>query len=866
MSGVFQVQGFGVLSEWNGQVSGAAANQAMQQIAAAGANSIEIAPRIWTTSKTSSTVFTDPARTESDASLIQGILNAEKDGLSVVLKPAISGLDGTISSALAPSDVATFFASYKTEIVHLAQIAQETGVATLALGNEMSGLTGAQYLPYWTDIIAAVRAVYHGDLTYAAATDEASKVSFWSQLDTIGVNTYPPLSVPGTPTVQDLVNAWSQVPTNPYWAAAFEHMSPVDFLHALSVQYGKPVLMTEAGYMSVQYSGTITGNWKTTGALDVQEQANAYKAFLEVWGPQAGSNWLKGVEFWQWDMNNAYSPTGFSPMGKPAQAIVSEFFKGAGSLATKDVASLTTSDIASLAALGIKTIPVTDHDVNLSAAQQAALGALGISLTEPFGTGSQTWTWNADGTLHDIKYYAIDGQTASTLDIAYGPDGQPVIGSGTSAPIQVSAYNSDGSVYETVVSGITGQKWTWTDTVFGASGKAVSETWHNGGTLVQSQTWNADGSVHDIHFYGITGQAYTDYDIVYGSNGKKADAVYSDGLAQTWTYNADGSLHETVVTGITGQSSDATDTIYGANGKALSETWHDGATLVQAETWNSDGSVHDIHFYGITGQAYTDYDLIYGANGKKAAAIYSDGLSQTWTYNADGSLHESVVTGITGQTSDSTDTVYGSNGKAVSEAWHNGATLVETETWNPDGSIHDIHFYGITGQAYADYDLVYGSNAKKAAAVYSDGQAQSQTPNVDGSPHLSGTETIHGLADHLTFMSSAAGTSVATADGTSFGFAPSAGTTLTGGGSNETFVFGAGFGHATVTDFVPQALATTNHDTIVLAPGTFANFADVLSHATQSGHDTVITDHSGDTLVLQHVLVAQLTAHDFSIL
>ncbi len=65
MSGVFQVQGFGVLSNWTGQVSGATAAQAMAQIAATGANSIEITPRIWTASKTASTVFADPNKTRA---------------------------------------------------------------------------------------------------------------------------------------------------------------------------------------------------------------------------------------------------------------------------------------------------------------------------------------------------------------------------------------------------------------------------------------------------------------------------------------------------------------------------------------------------------------------------------------------------------------------------------------------------------------------------------------------------------------------------------------------------------------------------------------------------------------------------------
>ncbi len=65
------------------------------------------------------------------------------------------------------------------------------------------------------------------------------------------------------------------------------------------------------------------------GIADVGEQADAYNAFFQVWSAHGGS-WLKGVEFWQWDLNNKYSPTGYSVMGKPAEAIVSEYFHGGG--------------------------------------------------------------------------------------------------------------------------------------------------------------------------------------------------------------------------------------------------------------------------------------------------------------------------------------------------------------------------------------------------------------------------------------------------------------------------------------------------------------------------------------------------------
>jgi hypothetical protein len=347
VANIFDVQGFGALSEWNGQFSSASANQAFQTIASLGSNSIELTARIWTQSGTSNTVIADPAKTESDASLLAGFQAAHAAGLSVVFKAAISPLNGTPTSSLAPADVSAFFASYKAEIVHLATVAQAGGVETLAIGNEMSSLSGQAYRGYWTDIISAVRQVYHGELTYAAATDEASKVSFWDQLDTIGVNTYPPLTSSNTPTVQDLVHAWSEVPINPYYAAAFEYKSPVDFLHALSEQYGKPVLMTEVGYRSIDGTAIAPGSWASSGTSNTQAQADAYNAFFQVWSAHGGS-WMKGVELWQWDLNNQYNTNGYSVMGKPAEAVVSQYFHGNGFIPDLTINGSSVADIIDL--------------------------------------------------------------------------------------------------------------------------------------------------------------------------------------------------------------------------------------------------------------------------------------------------------------------------------------------------------------------------------------------------------------------------------------------------------------------------------------------------------------------------------------
>jgi hypothetical protein len=187
-------QGFGALSEWNGQFSSASADQAFQAMASLGSNSIALTTRIWTDSRTGNDVLAVPAKTESDASLLAGFQKAHAAGLDVVFKPGITGLDGTISHRVWRRRISM-------RVLRVLQgrdrapgrNCEQGGVASFAIGNEMSSLSGDAYRSYWTDIISSVRGVYHGEVTYSAATDEASKVSFWDQVDTIGINAYPPL-------------------------------------------------------------------------------------------------------------------------------------------------------------------------------------------------------------------------------------------------------------------------------------------------------------------------------------------------------------------------------------------------------------------------------------------------------------------------------------------------------------------------------------------------------------------------------------------------------------------------------------------------------------------------------------------------
>lgn len=84
--------------------------------------------------------------------------------------------------------------------------------------------------------------------------------------------------------------------------------------------------------------------------------------------------------------------------------------------------------------------------------------------------------------------------------------------------------------------------------------------------------------------------------------------------------------------------------------------------------------------------------------------------------------------------------------------------------------------------------------------------------------------------------------------------------TLTGGSGHDTFVFKAGFGTDTVTDFTTSG---SNSDVLQFSHDLFADYASAMSHATQSGADVVfhVDDHT--SVVLQQTQMASLTADDF---
>ncbi|MBA3544675.1 MAG: hypothetical protein H0T83_09595 [Chthoniobacterales bacterium] len=101
-----------------------------------------------------------------------------------------------------------FFGDYQTWIVQMAKVAEAHGAETFCIGLEFT--FAQKFDARWRQIIAAVREVYHGKLTYGGNWDSFEEVTFWDALDYIGVLAYFPLTKTPNPSSAEIADAWQR--------------------------------------------------------------------------------------------------------------------------------------------------------------------------------------------------------------------------------------------------------------------------------------------------------------------------------------------------------------------------------------------------------------------------------------------------------------------------------------------------------------------------------------------------------------------------------------------------------------------------------------------------------------------------------
>lgn len=498
----FAFQGIGLSTYSAGGYADSRVVELAEAAAAGGANQVVLSNIVLAdlaTGQLSEIVENGQRQTASLADVGRAIEVAKAQGLDVLLKPQVAVRDpafdqyngaswiNMVNPDLVIQNPAAFFASYKAHLLKWAKLAEQHGVETLSIGNEMVAATKPQFTGYWTDIIDAVRGVYHGKLIYSALapvmtegmTNEITQIGFWDKLDLAGFDVYPTLTKSTNPSVAELAAGWRS-------AEIFGHQQDyVAFLNKMAAVVGKPVIFVETGLPS--FDGASNRQATSDGDIatgryadDMGEQADWWQAFFQVWA-QNKPAWLEGVVVNNNDPGDlgAYWNQNYNVDGKPAEKVIAAWFGGAtvinpgsgalqggqagdhlflhgprtGQAATQAASLTTTISVEVTGSIQNGAAPTIRAIVNGAERGSAALKALDSGFVDGRGvhfTANQTFTFELPGLVRiDQLQLGVEGASGANLFVHSAKVNGVAVASGAtqwagqSLTLDASAWNAN---------------------------------------------------------------------------------------------------------------------------------------------------------------------------------------------------------------------------------------------------------------------------------------------------------------------------------------------------------------------------------------------------------------------------------------
>lgn len=248
--------------------------------------------------------------------VIENIALAKKNNLKVFLKPQVY-VPGSWPGNLdykTEAEWEKWEAAYRLFIMAYVDVAIIHDVELFCIGTEFK-ISEQKRPQFWKKLITDIRCIYPGKLTYSSNWDSYDDITFWDQLDYIGISGYFPLSVKKTPTDKILEKEWR---------------SKIKTLEKSSKRHGKQILFTEYGYLSVD--GCAGKTWeleKKVGQLDINEAAQA-QAFEGLYKALWDKSFWAGGFIWKWfphgKGHEGYIEKDYTPQDKLAEKIITNWF------------------------------------------------------------------------------------------------------------------------------------------------------------------------------------------------------------------------------------------------------------------------------------------------------------------------------------------------------------------------------------------------------------------------------------------------------------------------------------------------------------------------------------------------------------
>jgi hypothetical protein len=294
--------------------------KSVQYVKGLGANSIAVIPYARLLRADIPSIIYDTGAGYPRAATIKALQNAKEEGMRAVLKPhlwlANRPENKNYWTGIVKFDDEgwrEYLARYRHMVLELATMASAGGADILVIGTEIKSTT-KNFPEYMKKLIAEVRVIYGGELTYAANHDEFQRITFWGDLDYIGIDAYFQLAETENPGIAEIVASWQ-------WAKE-------EVLATVKANPGKRVLFLEAGYKPKNFALKAPWEWRAEGAENQDIQANGYEALFQVYWSE---EWFAGVYWWKYfsDLDSKSSePTGeqFNPHQKKAEEVLKKYF------------------------------------------------------------------------------------------------------------------------------------------------------------------------------------------------------------------------------------------------------------------------------------------------------------------------------------------------------------------------------------------------------------------------------------------------------------------------------------------------------------------------------------------------------------
>ncbi len=261
----------------------------------------------------------DHPSAETDIGLLHAARRAHARGLAVLWKPHLWVGHHSWPGEVEMRDEASWkewWSGYRRYVLHHALLAAWGKAEIFCVGVELDRTAIGPKAPHgeraWRELIAAVRVLYPGAVTYAANWDRADEVPFWDALDFAGVDAYYPLAASEQATDAELAAGARQVAGR---------------LARLAQRARRPLLLTEVGFAARRFA------WREphseVGEVDEQDQLRAYRALLPALGRRP---WLAGVFLWKsFSDEDAVAKrragrADFRFLGRRAEEAVGEYF------------------------------------------------------------------------------------------------------------------------------------------------------------------------------------------------------------------------------------------------------------------------------------------------------------------------------------------------------------------------------------------------------------------------------------------------------------------------------------------------------------------------------------------------------------